>query len=245
MNENSQIDAEGTKRHREFNELPEHTPPQPEPASRPRPRTAAAPNSLPAVATDNQPTIWIIRHGETDWSRNGRHTSRTDLGLLKDGELQALALRPFVAGAGIDLVLSSPRARARQTAELAGLVPYMVTDDLREWDYGELEGLTTPEIQRRLPGWTIWDGPWPDGETAGSVADRADRLLAMVVESRANRVALVGHGHFSRALAARWVGADASAGRWLDLDTATISELGWVRGTRVWRRWNVPATCLA
>jgi probable phosphoglycerate mutase len=197
------------------------------------------------VATDNQPTVWLIRHGETEWSQSGQHTSRTDLGLLKDGELQALALRPFVAGAGLDLVLSSPLARARQTAELAGLVPYLVADDLREWDYGKLEGLTTPEIQDRVPGWTIWDGPWPGGETAGEVADRADRLLAMVMESGAERVALVGHGHFSRVLAARWVGTDAGAGRWLDLDTATISELGWARGTRVWRRWNVPATSWA
>jgi broad specificity phosphatase PhoE len=197
------------------------------------------------VATDSQPTIWLIRHGETEWSRSGQHTSRTDLGLLKEGELQALSLRPFVAGVGSDLVLCSPRARARQTAELAGLVPYMITDDLREWDYGELEGLTTPDIQRRLPGWTIWDGPWPGGETAGDVAARADRVLSLVMESGAGRVALVGHGHFSRVLAARWVGADCSAGRWLDLDTGTVSELGWARGTRVWRHWNVPATSLS
>jgi broad specificity phosphatase PhoE len=196
------------------------------------------------VATDNQPTIWIIRHGQTEWSRTGQHTSHTDLGLLKEGERQALALRPFVAGAGFDLVLSSPRARARQTAELAGLVPYLITDDLREWDYGELEGLTTAEIQTWLPGWTIWDGPWLGGETSAAVAERADRLLALVLDSGAGRVALVGHGHFSRVVAARWVGADVSAGRWLDLDTATLSELGWARGTRVWRHWNIPATSM-
>jgi broad specificity phosphatase PhoE len=198
-----------------------------------------------ADGAGNQPTVWIMRHGETEWSRTGQHTSSTDLGLLKEGELQALGLRPFVAGAGIDLVLCSPRARARHTAELAGLVPYMIADDLQEWDYGELEGLTTPEIRRRLPGWSIWNGPWPDGESAADVAARADRLLAMVLESGATQVALVGHGHFSRVVAARWLGADASAGKWLDLDTATISELGWVRGDRVLRRWNVPAQSLA
>jgi broad specificity phosphatase PhoE len=193
----------------------------------------------------NEPTVWIIRHGETEWSQTGQHTSRTDLTLLRDGELQALGLRSFVAGAGIDLVLCSPRARARHTAELAGLVPYLIADDLQEWDYGELEGLTTPEIGRRLPAWSIWNGPWPGGETAADVAARADRLLSMVLESGATQVALVGHGHFSRVLAARWLGADASAGKWLHLDTATISELGWFRGDQVLRRWNVPAPFLA
>jgi broad specificity phosphatase PhoE len=105
--------------------------------------------------------------------------------------------------------------------------------------------LTTPEIRRRLPAWSIWNGPWPGGETAADVAARADRLLSMVLESGATQVALVGHGHFSRVLAARWLGADASAGKWLHLDTATISELGWFRGDQVLRRWNVPAPFLA
>jgi len=193
----------------------------------------------------DQPVVWLVRHGETEWSRNGQHTSRTDLDLLDDGEKEALALRPAVAAGGIDLVLCSPRQRARRTAELAGLVPYTVTDDLQEWDYGELEGLTTREIQRDLPGWSIWDGPWPGGETAAVVASRADRVVERVLASRASRVALVGHGHFSRVMAARWVGADVSVGRWLDLDTATVSELGWARDARVMRRWNVPATSLA
>jgi broad specificity phosphatase PhoE len=190
---------------------------------------------------DGQPSVWIIRHGETEWSRTGQHTSRTELGLLTAGERQARALRPVVAGARFDLVLCSPRLRAQQTAELAGLVPYVVTDDLREWDYGDLEGLTTADIQERIPGWSIWDGPWPGGETAGEVGARADRVLAAVLASGAGRVALVGHGHFSRVVAARWVGTEVSAGRWLCLDTGTVSELGWVREDRVVHRWNVPA----
>jgi broad specificity phosphatase PhoE len=191
------------------------------------------------------PVVWMVRHGETEWSRSGRHTSRTDLDLSGDGEEEALALRPAFAGARIELVLCSPRRRAEQTAELAGLVPYTVTDDLQEWDYGELEGLTTPEIQSRFPGWNIWNGPWPGGETAADVESRADRVVEMVLASGASRVALVGHGHFSRVVAARWVGAEVAIGGWLNLDTATISELGWARDARVLHRWNVPATSLA
>lgn len=209
-------------------------------------------NSLQRVSTycggpegGYQPAVWIVRHGETEWSRLGRHTGRTDLGLLDEGEKEALALVPAVAGAGIELVLCSPRRRAQRTAELAGLVPYTVVDELQEWDYGELEGLTSQEIQRDIPGWTIWDGPWPGGETAADVSLRADRVVERVMASGVNRVALVGHGHFSRVIAARWVDAEVAIGRWLDLDTATISELGWGRDARVLRRWNVPAGLLA
>jgi probable phosphoglycerate mutase len=137
-------------------------------------------------------------------------------------------------------VLCSPRLRARRTAELAGLTPYEVTEDLREWDYGDFEGLTAAQIQETYPGWTIWDGPWPGGETAADVASRADRLLKEVIESAEESVALVGHGHFSRVLAARWVGEEVTVGRWLDLDTGTVSQLGWSRGLRVLRRWNAP-----
>jgi broad specificity phosphatase PhoE len=183
----------------------------------------------------------LVRHGETEWSRSGRHTSRTDLDLTPLGEAQALALGPALARADLDLVVCSPRLRAERTAELAGLVPFVVLDDLREWDYGELEGMTTPEIQRILPGWSVWRGPWPGGESDKDVAARADRVIEEVVASGAERVALVGHGHFSRVLAARWVGEDVSVGGWLDLDTGTLSQLGWDRGRRVLRGWNMPA----
>ncbi|HEY3810831.1 MAG TPA: histidine phosphatase family protein, partial [Acidimicrobiales bacterium] len=114
-----------------------------------------------------------------------------------------------------------------------------VDADLAEWEYGELEGLTMPEIQARYPGWSIWEGPWPGGESAMDVAARADRVVQRVVASGLERVAAVGHGHFSRVLAARWVGAEVPVASWLDLDTATRSELGWSRGTPVLRHWNV------
>ena len=186
-----------------------------------------------------------MRHGETEWSRSGQHTSRTDLDLLPEGEAQAIALRPAVESIGFDLVLCSPRRRAQRTAELAGLVPYTVTDELAEWHYGDFEGLTTAEIRQREPGWTIWEGPWHGGESAADVAARADRVIDRMLESGAEKVALVGHGHFSRVLAARWVGEDVSMGRWLDLDTGSLSELGWSRDVRVVRRWNAPATSFA
>ena len=205
-----------------------------------------------------QPRVWVIRHGETEWSRSGQHTSRTDLPLTADGERQAkdvgALLRVLLDGRDFDLVLCSPMLRARRTAELAGLCEpaaegapgrpdgdglLEVDPDLREWDYGELEGRVTPEIRAEYPGWTIWDGPWPGGESATEVAARADRVVARVLGSGAARVVLVGHGHFSRAFAARWVGAAIGVGRWLELDTASVSELGWSRGERVLKHWNI------
>lgn len=154
-------------------------------------------------------------------------------------------VRSLAGASGFDLVLCSPMLRARRTAELAGLNGahdagrFEIEPDLREWDYGDLEGRTTPEIRGHYPAWSIWDGPWPRGESAAEVSDRADRVVARLIESGASNVAVIGHGHFSRALAARWVGADVEAGRWLELDTASVSELGWSREDRVIRRWNV------
>jgi len=188
----------------------------------------------------SEPALTVVRHGETEWSRSGQHTSRTELDLTDTGEAQAARLGEALAGTHFDLVLCSPRLRAQRTAELAGLVPFTVDDDLSEWDYGELEGLTTTQIQERYPGWSIWEGPWPGGEPAAQVADRADRVIGRVVAAGRARVAVVGHGHMSRALAARWVGAGITIGQWFDLDTATWSELGWSRGARVVRHWNVP-----
>jgi probable phosphoglycerate mutase len=187
------------------------------------------------------PDVWVLRHGETEWSRDGKHTSRTELDLTAAGVVEATALRPAMDRLGIELTLCSPRLRARRTAELAGLVPFEVTEDLREWDYGEFEGQTTPEILSRYPDWTIWDGPWPGGETAAEVQARADRLIERVRGESAERVALVGHGHFSRVVAARWVTEKVVVGRWLDLDTGTVSQLGWQREDPVLKHWNVPA----
>lgn len=187
------------------------------------------------------PDVWLIRHGQTEWSANGRHTGRTDIELTPEGEAQARALTPLVSATGFDLVLCSPRQRAQRTATLAGLVPFEVDDDLQEWDYGDFEGLTTAEIHEQVAGWSIWEGPWRGGETAADVSARADRLVARVRARPLGRVALVGHGHFSRVTAARWAGADVTVGRWLEFDTASWSRLGWDHGSPVVSHWNVPA----
>ncbi|MHB8506799.1 MAG: histidine phosphatase family protein [Acidimicrobiales bacterium] len=187
-------------------------------------------------------TLLLVRHGETEWSRDGRHTGRTDLELTALGERQAEELRRLLERWPADVVLSSPLRRARDTAELAGLVPYELDDDLREWDYGDLEGLTSSQIHQTLPGWSIWDGPWPGGEPAEQVGVRADRAIrrALAVDP-GQRVALVAHGHLLRALAARWLGEPVRAGRLLGLDTSAVCELGWEHANPVIRRWNLPA----
>ncbi len=205
-----------------------------------------------------RPILTLIRHGETTWSRSGLHTSRTELDLTPTGEQQARLVGAALTSIPFDLVLCSPRLRAQRTAELAGLVPYQLDEELVEWDYGEFEGQTTSEIQKRYPGWSIWTGPWPSGETPPEVGARADRVMARILDWASGweqsdwkpgeeaaawpQVALVGHGHFSRVLAARWVGEDVTTGAWLNLDTAAWSELGWYRDRRVVRHWNVAVT---
>jgi broad specificity phosphatase PhoE len=188
-----------------------------------------------------EPTVIVVRHGETAWSRSGQHTSWTELDLTPEGERQAARIGMTLAPTDFDLVLCSPRRRALRTAELAGLGPIRVEPDLTEWDYGELEGLTANQIQDRYPGWSVWDGPWPGGETATDVVARADRVIDSLLRSGATRIVVVGHGHFSRVLAARWLGQDLSVASQLLLDTATWSDLGWFRGLRVLRHWNVAA----
>ncbi len=187
-------------------------------------------------------TLLLVRHGETEWSRDGRHTGRTDLELTTAGERQAKELRPLLERWPSDAVLCSPLQRARRTAELAGLLPYDVDDDLREWDYGDFEGLTSDEIHESLPGWSIWDGPWRGGESAADVAARADRVIRRALgEGPGRRVALVAHGHVLRSLAARWLGEPVRTGRFLGLDTSTVCELGWEHANPVIHRWNVAA----
>lgn len=184
-------------------------------------------------------SIWLVRHGETTWSMSGRHTGRTDIPLTAFGEQQARALRGHLASLRPGLVLSSPRRRARHTAELAGLTVDAIDDDLAEWDYGELEGLTTPEIRREYPRWTIWTGPVPGGENAAQVTRRADRLLARAVAAT-GPVVLFTHGHLGRVLGARWVGLPATGGGRLALGTASVSVLGTEHGEAVIDRWNLP-----
>ncbi len=187
----------------------------------------------------------IIRHGETTWSSLGQHTGRTDLELTETGEAQARALQPLFAGQVFDVVAASPLRRAQRTAVLAGVLPTETLDDLREWDYGDLEGQTTGQIRERYPDWSIWTGPWPGGETAADVAERTDRVVAWVMRlPREARIALVAHGHILRVLGARWAGAEVTTGRMLALDTASVSELGWEHGCPVVRRWNLTVEAL-
>jgi broad specificity phosphatase PhoE len=179
--------------------------------------------------------VFLMRHGETEWSRTGRHTGRTDVPLTEHGRGLAKAagalLRELRDDTPLALVLTSPRNRARDTAELAGLGAGSVDQRLAEWDYGEYEGRTTPEIRETVPGWTVWTHPCPGGETATQVAARADALLADVRAVLADGDAvLVGHGHFSRVLVARWVGLDAPDGVRFAMDAAAVSVLGHERG---------------
>jgi broad specificity phosphatase PhoE len=185
------------------------------------------------------PHALLVRHGSTPWSEAGRHTGRTDVPLDDAGEAQARRLRVRLAGRPYSLVLCSPLQRAVGTAELAGLAGVVVDPDLKEWDYGDFEGRTTAEIRREYPGWTIWRGPWPGGETIDDVAARADRVVARVrAEPPGSTVVLVAHGHLLRVLAARWLGAPPVSGRWLALRTAAMSELGWEHETAVIEQWN-------
>jgi broad specificity phosphatase PhoE len=186
------------------------------------------------------PVIWLARHGETEWSAEWRHTSWTDLPLTAKGEKEALALGNLLRGHQFELVQASPRVRALRTAELAGFKPE-VDDDLVEWDYGDLEGLTTAQIEVNYPGWSIWDGPWPGGETPSQVAARADRVVkrARALPS-GSKALLFAHGHLLRVLAARWLHQPATTGRLLALVTGTVSVLGWERGSPVVQHWSVP-----
>lgn len=187
------------------------------------------------------PTITLLRHGETEWSRTMRHTGRTDIELTPHGEEQARSCAAALRGREFGLVLTSPLQRAARTGELAGLDAEL-EPDLMEWDYGDYEGITTEEIRRTRPGWTVWNGGAPGGETADEVGARASRVLqrATTVLAEGQDVALVGHGHTLRVLAARWLGLAPERGLLFRLDTATISQLGYEHGTQVILRWNAP-----
>lgn len=186
---------------------------------------------------DTDSELWVVRHGETEWSRDGRHTSTTDLDLTDEGTEVARGLAGRLADQHFDLVLSSPRLRARRTAELAGFTDVETTEDLAEWDYGDYEGRTTPEIREDVPDWTIWSHPSPGGESAEEVSARLDRVVQRVRAS-GGRVIVFSHGHASRVLAARWLGLPATSGRHFVLGTATLSTLAWERESPAVARWN-------
>ena len=190
------------------------------------------------MSTDEQDgELWVIRHCETEWSRDGLHTSHTDLDLTPEGEEVARKLEQRLEGVEFDLVLTSPRLRARRTAELAGFTDVEDDEDLTEWDYGDYEGLTTAKIRETVPGWTVWSHPSPGGETAADVTRRMDRVVAKVRE-HGGRVLVFSHGHASRALAARWLDQPVEEGRLFSLDTATISVLSYERESPTVARWN-------
>ena len=185
--------------------------------------------------------LYLVRHGETEWSANGRHTSVTDLPLTERGLQQARALAGQLDPADFGLVLSSPRLRARHTAELAGFVgdhEPEVTEDLVEWSYGDYEGRTSAEIGEEVSGWTIWSHPVPGGESAAEVAARLDRVVARVRESGVERALCFAHGHSLRALTMCWLGFDLALGVHFPLDTSTVSVLGEEKGKPALERWN-------
>jgi probable phosphoglycerate mutase len=187
--------------------------------------------------------LFLLRHGQTEWSVSGRHTGRTDIPLTSAGENQArsagLTLSRLRKGPA--LVLTSPRQRAVRTAELAGLVVNETTEELAEWDYGDYEGITTARIRESVPDWTVWSHPIPGGETGEQVGARADKLLERVRTALADtEVILVGHGHFSRVLVARWLGLPVGAGVHFGLDPAGVSVLGAERGEPKLEHLNIP-----
>jgi broad specificity phosphatase PhoE len=189
--------------------------------------------------------IWLVRHGETAWSRSGQHTGRTDLELTQFGIRQAAALRPLLAGVNPALVITSPRERALHTAALCGLAVDAIDPDLAEWDYGDYEGLTSAQIAERDPDWSVWTGVSPGGESAADVTARLDRLLARVCDSlSAGPVVLFGHGHINRAFTARWLRLPVAAGGLFSLGTAAPCLLGVEHSRPVVVRWNMtnPAT---
>jgi len=182
--------------------------------------------------------VYLIRHGETEWSLSGQHTGITDIPLTENGRNVAKQLEPILAKENFTMILTSPLERARKTCELAGLGAHAEIDrDLMEWNYGEYEGLTPKQIDAQAPGWMIFTDGCPGGESPAQVSARADRLVARV-RSVEGDVALFAHGHIFRVFAARWLGLPVTAGCHFLLDTATLSILSYYRNLPAIRRWN-------
>jgi len=185
--------------------------------------------------------LWLVRHGETEWSLSGKHTSRTDIPLTEHGKKRAVELRDYLKGTKFDAVFVSPMKRARETCAIAGFGDVaVVKDGLKEWDYGVYEGRTTREIQAEIPGWSVWKNEIVGGETVEHVGERADGVIAQALAAAPDggKVALFAHAHILRILGARWVGLAAEEGSVLALGTGSVSVLGWERETRVIQSWN-------
>ncbi len=193
--------------------------------------------------------MYLIRHGETQWSLSGQHTSVTDLPLTESGEAKARLLRGYLDPAAFGLVLTSPRQRARRTAELAGFTAAYepkIEPDLAEWAYGDYEGITTNEIRERFdPDWRIWTGPTPGGESPEQMRERMNRLIERVQGAGVQQAILFGHGHCLRALTMVWLGLELVAGAQFELHTGTICTLSEERDGRTLELWNAPVRELA
>lgn len=210
---------------------------------------AASPDRTPSGTP--LPKLWLLRHGETEWSRDGNYTGLTDLALTADGERQAVEAARHLDSVEFDLVLTSPLQRARRTAELAGFADARVLPYAHEWDYGDNEGRSSALIRQERPGYLIWKDGVPNGETLEQVAERADRVISLVqagcgtpadnepTASPVQNALLVAHGHFLRVLAARWLELDAAEGRRFVLGTAAVCTLGWDKRTPAIVHWNL------
>lgn len=195
-------------------------------------------------ATPGGPKLWLLRHGETEWSRSGQYTGLTDMPLTPEGQEQALSARAPLSGVDFDLVLTSPLQRARRTAELVGFPDAVIEPNAVEWDYGDYEGINSAEVRAKNPGYLIWDSGVPNGETLAQVAARADAIVDRVRAPQADgstvdNVLLVAHGHFLRILTARWLGLDAGEGRHFMLGTAKVCTLGWDKLTPAVEQWGL------
>jgi probable phosphoglycerate mutase len=199
---------------------------------------------VPVTAATHFPEVLLVRHGETEWSRSGKHTGRTDVPLTPLGRQQGQAIATQLVGRKFGRVLTSPLQRAVETVRLAGVTDAVVDPDLAEWDYGSYEGRTTAEIRAGVTAWSLWRDGAPGGEVAADVGRRVDRVIASIrLEARDTLV--FAHGHVLRVMAARWIGLPAVEGRCFALDTATVSVLGWEREVPVMARWNDPCHLLA
>lgn len=182
--------------------------------------------------------LWLIRHGETEWSLSGAHTSRTDIPLTERGKERAAKIRDYLAQRKFSLVLTSPLLRARETCRIAGYADVaQIEENLREWDYGIFEGRTTADIRKDQPDWSIWDSPVPEGEPVEHVAARAQKVIDLALQTGGD-VALFAHAHILRILAATWLGLEPRGGRLFALGTGSVSTLGYERESRVISTWN-------
>jgi broad specificity phosphatase PhoE len=182
--------------------------------------------------------LWLIRHGETAWSLSGAHTSTTDIPLTDRGRERARKIHDYLQGKTFSMVLTSPLQRAQETCRIAGFGDVaQIDDDLTEWNYGAYEGRTTQEIQKEIPGWSVWKNPIINGESMDQVAVRANRVIARAA-ANGGHVALFAHAHILRILAACWIQSPPVMGSRLALGTGSVSTLGFEHGTRVILTWN-------